>query len=304
MSYHDRPEISATQLKLIESEGWRTYEARYITGTLPPREASPAMEWGNVLETVMLEPAKVDRRVYVGPSKDEFDDLLVTDADLKAYIVAHAVDAKGATTKAAKIMAIHRAGHSPPIWDVIRAESEQARGDRIEITKQQYADALEIVELARRDENARWLFADNREVQPERFWEHSTGLRCRAKADVWLPEQRTLIDVKTTRWGNAESIKRDFLNLGYWLQDVHYSQGFEAERFYFVACSSVRPWRIFTFAYSPYERRRFARYHDGLMTEFKRRLDAGDWSEETEGVILEASAPDWWHAQKGRKYGE
>lgn len=305
MNYHDKPQVSATQLKLIDAEGWRTYEGRYITHTIPERERTAALDWGNVLETIMLEPSRVDSVVFVGPSKDDYDGLLVTDADLKAYAQNYAIDIKGATLKAAKIKAIQAAGHAPPIWDVICQEAEEARGDRIQITRDQYEDALEIVAMARQDVNAQWLFHEGREVQAERYWTHEpSGLACRGKADVWIPKRKILLDVKTTRHASVEAIKRDFLSLGYWLQDLHYSEGFEANHFYFIAVTSARPWRIFTIEFTPYERVRFARYREALLIELGRRTAANDWREDTEGVIIPAAAPEWWHKAKGERYGE
>jgi exodeoxyribonuclease VIII len=54
MNYHDRPEVSATQLKCM-AEGWRQFEAEYITKIAPFRE-SAAMELGTAIHMALLEP--------------------------------------------------------------------------------------------------------------------------------------------------------------------------------------------------------------------------------------------------------
>lgn len=56
MNYHDRPEVSATQLKCM-AEGWRQFEAEYITKTAPFRETA-AMELGTAIHMALLEPER------------------------------------------------------------------------------------------------------------------------------------------------------------------------------------------------------------------------------------------------------
>jgi hypothetical protein len=36
-----------------------------------------------------------------------------------------------------------------------------------------------------------------------------------------------------------------------------------------------------------------------MMAELRRRIDANDWAEKTEGQIITLSQPDWWHNQMG-----
>jgi hypothetical protein len=297
--YHSRPEVSASMLKTIAPDRWRDYEARYITRTVPPIETTKAMEWGRVVETVMLEPDRVDRVLYVGPSKSDYGgELLDTMDDLTAFCKRH--DIKPGRRKSDAVAAIQAAGLNPPIWDCIAAEAKTACGERIQVTRQEYDDACEIVELAKADPNTRWLFNETRDVQPVTAWEHpGTGLACRGMADVVLPTHRTVIDVKTTKATTVQQAQSDFLKLNYWLQDAHYSEGWAADRFYFMAFTSVRPWRVFTFEYSLGDRLQFKTYRDGMMAELRRRIDANDWAEKTEGQIITLSQPDWWHNQMG-----
>ena len=54
MSYHDRPELSATQLKSMAA-GWRVFESEHITKTAP-RQESAAMALGSAIHAFILEP--------------------------------------------------------------------------------------------------------------------------------------------------------------------------------------------------------------------------------------------------------
>jgi hypothetical protein len=301
MSYHERPEISASKLKLIDSDGWRAYEGRYITGTIPPPPPTDATDFGQVLETVMLEPDRVDARVFVGPAKEDYRGVLVTMDDLRAFCKANGL--KPGTRKADAIRAIRSSGFDVPIWDEIRAEADEARGNRIEVTPQQYADILEIVALAKHDSNARWLFHPSRVVQPEAFWEHeASGLKCRGRADVWLPEQRIVLDVKSTRRTTPGGCIKDCIELGYWLQNSQYREGWKAEHFYFLFFTKSRPFRIFCIDWSM-EHSAFDEYRAAILCELSDRIKTNDWSEDTEGRLLPATAPSWWSKQQGERYG-
>jgi hypothetical protein len=58
MSYHNRPELSATQLKSMAA-GWRVFEAEHITKTAP-RQESAAMALGSAIHAAILEPERFD----------------------------------------------------------------------------------------------------------------------------------------------------------------------------------------------------------------------------------------------------
>lgn len=65
--YHSRREVSATQLKCM-AEGWRQFEAEYITKTAPFRE-SAAMELGTAIHMALLEPDKFQSEYVVLPAE-------------------------------------------------------------------------------------------------------------------------------------------------------------------------------------------------------------------------------------------
>lgn len=56
IEYHSRREVSATMLKCM-AEGWRQFEAEYITKTAPFRETA-AMELGTAIHIALLEPER------------------------------------------------------------------------------------------------------------------------------------------------------------------------------------------------------------------------------------------------------
>lgn len=56
MSYHDRPEVSATMIKSM-AKGWRQFEAEFITRTAPRRDTK-ALSLGTAIHAALLEPEK------------------------------------------------------------------------------------------------------------------------------------------------------------------------------------------------------------------------------------------------------
>lgn len=70
MDYHDRPELSATQLKSMAA-GWRVFEAEHITKTAP-RQESAAMALGSAIHAAILEPDRFDADyVCIPPQCDD-----------------------------------------------------------------------------------------------------------------------------------------------------------------------------------------------------------------------------------------
>jgi len=305
MNYHDRPEVSATQLKTILTSGWREYEARYVTRTKPSKQ-SDAFDFGNMLETVMLEPEKIRDVLYVMPSKEHYCELLVTADDLKAYCVENGI--KPGKTKADNIAAILAKGNAPPIWDNEVAVAQLNRGNRIECSMQEWLDIQEIVALAKAHPVASLLFDEANRIQEEFVWrDDATGIACRCKVDVLYPghDQRVLIDVKSTRHDSAEAFARDCRELHYWVQDIHYCMGTGASHMLFIGFSKVRPFRIFCHQVQPQsvERELLEGYYAALMQELAERQATNDWSDPGEGEVRSMTHPDWWHEKMRAKLG-
>jgi hypothetical protein len=86
------------------------------------------------------------------------------------------------------------------------------------------------------------------------------------------------------------------------LQDSQYREGWKAKHFYFLFFTKSRPFRIFCIDWSM-EHSTFDEYRAAILCELSDRIKANDWSEDTEGRLLPATAPSWWTKQQGERYG-
>lgn len=76
-----------------------------------------------------------------------------------------------------------------------------------------------------------------------------TGLECRARPDRWIPETRTIVDLKSARDASPEGFARSIYKYGYHVQDALYTKGADLlklnpRRFVFVAQEKVPPYLV------------------------------------------------------------
>jgi len=70
----------------------------------------------------------------------------------------------------------------------------------------------------------------------------STGADCKAKADY--VKDKMVVDLKTAADSSPEGFSRACANFGYHMQDAHYSNGSECERFVFVVVETTYPFIV------------------------------------------------------------
>ena len=80
-----------------------------------------------------------------------------------------------------------------------------------------------------------------------RWRDAATGLECKARADLWLPELAVLADAKSCTDASRDAFARAVANNGYHAQDAMYCEGFEVaggravDAFVLIAVEKVRP---------------------------------------------------------------
>lgn len=124
-----------------------------------------------------------------------------------------------------------------------------------------------------------------------------TGLRCKARSDIYGRPERLITDLKTTADASEREFPRSIFNFGYHQQGAHYIDGAEevempAEHFIIVAIEDAAPYEVV-----PYRLREDA-IEKGreklreLRRIYKQCMESGEWPGYSD-IIVDVSLPDW-----------
>jgi len=250
----DRTAVSKTSLWTFAKRR-RLYEAQYVLGIAPEREATTAMEIGTLVDCALLEPEKFDDLVAVMPKE-----LLSADGGIRS--------------NAAKA---HR-------------DALEAAG-KIVVKQDQYDTVMAAVDAFRK-RFGKWLDAPAA-TQESIFWtDPETGLRCRCRLD-WRPLKANVVfDLKTTQDASPRAFARRCEELGYFLQDAHYSAGVEAltgeePEFYFVVQEVGHPFGNNIQRFTEDDRQRAKEFRRQLMIELAECLERNDFAEPWEAECID-----------------
>jgi exodeoxyribonuclease VIII len=197
--YHSLPSISKSGLDLIHRA-----PALYRYRRANPTPQTPAMRWGTMVHTAILEPETLSSRYIVLPD----------DAPNKP--TSRQRNAKKPSEET--IAAIQW-------WD---AFNELTVG-RETISPEESNALNDIRAMAHGDPVAGPILAKIAHVERSIFWtDTDTGIECRCRPDAIL-DNGYILDVKTTQDASADSFSRSIATYRYHVQAAFYSDGYEAE---------------------------------------------------------------------------
>jgi hypothetical protein len=253
-------------------ESRREYEARFITQTIPPPDATDSMRLGSLAHAMLLEPRELENFAVIP------DDVL-------------AVDKNGVKSRKGKLWEAfveHNAGKT-----LLKAEEFAAAMRMIEAVKSKCGDWFNVNGLA--EHEIRWT-------------DEMSGLPCKAKIDYLLPRgQRPLIlDFKTAKSSTPRSFRKAVKDYQYHLQEAHYTAGVQAlyggiPRFLFVVVKSEPPHQCRVYETPEAENaptwaaiaKDDAKFHrDVHLGELARCYKSGDWSDPGEDKIYQLHYED------------
>jgi len=281
VTYHDRPEVSATMLKSM-ARGWRTFAAEHVTKTAV-REETDAMKLGTLIHAAILEPQEYGHRYCLMP--ENVDQLPTqTIKDMQQACRQEGIKGFSKLDKAGLIETLESVG-------VETYEDWAARmiGKR-EVVKPAHAKIVdEIRHRVFHHPMARTLLSQGR---AEREWLWTTdGVDCRAKTDWTCGDM--IVDVKTCQDARPEHFARDIAQRRYDLQAAHYLDGTKAQRFIFLAVETTEPFRVRFYSLCDDDLARAFDDRVELLTEYKRRREAQDWSEPGETKLQTVFLPNY-----------
>jgi exodeoxyribonuclease VIII len=203
--YHARPEISKSQLDLI-----RRSPALFRHRLTHPQERTPAMRWGTLVHTAVLEPDQLPLTTVIAPT----------------------VDRRTKDGKAA--------------WEAFQL---QAAGREV-ITAEESIELIDIASAIERHESAGRALAMVDKVETSIIWtDEDTGMACRCRPDAIL-SNGLIVDLKTTQDASPEGFAKSIANFRYHVQAAYYSDGYTAafgeapKGFMFIAVEKTAPYLV------------------------------------------------------------
>ncbi len=83
-------------------------------------------------------------------------------------------------------------------------------------------------------------FSIDREVSI--FWKHASGIKCKARADLWEIGEGVVLDYKTCQDASPDAFERAIRHWGYDLSAVHYYEGTNCSRYGWICVESKPPY--------------------------------------------------------------
>ena len=252
--YHsDTATISKHGLDLI-NRAPALYQHKLLN---PETERAPALRWGSLVHTRVLEPHLWDETTIVAPDIDR-------------------------RTKVGK-----------EAWESFIALA----GGREVISRDEALELEAIAAAVRAHPSAAALLDGDVSVEDSVYWtDEETGIACRARPDL-IRCDGIVVDLKTTQDASAGSFARDAAKYRYHVQAAFYLDGLRAngvavDSFAFVAVEKSSPFLVQCFvADDDFVTAGRAAYRRDLEL-YKRCLTSGDWPGYAE-TIQPLSLPAW-----------
>lgn len=234
----------------------RLFEAEYVLGTAPARDPSKVMDIGTLADAGLLEPHRLHELYVVYPES--------------------VLSKSGTTnTNAARDFEDENPGKI-----CIRQKHFETVSAMVESVKAKFGDWLKLPS----------------ERQQSIFWtEPESGIRCKCRPDWRILRSSDgivrVFDLKTTGDASPRAFARRCEEMGYAIQDAHYSEGVFAltERdveFYFAVVETDFPFACNIQQVKPDDRERARSLRRQLLRELRDCRESGDYSESWESEII------------------
>jgi hypothetical protein len=260
MNYHDRPEVSYSQLKVLKDSP-REFEAKYITRTME-QETTDAMDKGTAVHLVLLEPEKAASELVCIPSE----------------VLA---------SNGAKI------GGK---WKEFEAEHQGKTLLKVD----DYDKVMWAANAVRQHAIGRQFIELKRQTEVEILWQRNDiALRSKLDlvSGPYVVDLKTTAKLREDDF--AKSVARFHYPLqgAMYLQAAqqHYERDFY---FAWLCVETEAPYRVRVYQLTEEAKQLGQTMFDKLLEEYADRLARGDWSEPNESNIIDVPMPSWYVTQE------
>lgn len=117
--------------------------------------------------------------------------------------------------------------------------------------------------------------------EPERivYWMDDSGLRCRAKIDIHIPDESEVVDLKTTT--RPVTVKHFLEHVRQWNlydQAAHYLTAVKALKYKWIVAQTVPPWRVAVFVANPKRLEYALERRAATLRAMYYRITNNDWT--------------------------
>lgn len=263
--------VNQSRLKTLQVSP-ELYCGRYVTGTIPPIKATPAMVFGSTVETYLRTG---DHGCTLVPPE-----VLTSNG--------------------------HRRGKA---WEEWRDAQDSGRELLIqsEWNDRRIPDLERIAANIDAHEKARLLIRESEWHWRNVWCDASTGLTCKVEIDCVYHglDSHVLADLKTTSDTSPEAFARQAANLGYDIQAAFYVDAYAEQHgrslpYVLVCVRNVEPYDVEVYrmddAFVDIGRRKYR----SLIEDLARRVRQNDWKSATHGLICTLSKPRWYGVDDDR----
>ncbi len=289
--YHAAPGLSSTQVKCFVNQSPRHYQWRYILNMTEHKE-SDAMLLGTLTHCLVLEPNEFERRFEQELQLEDYQDVLRTVPELKAYCDKNNLQTTGVKQELIKRVMDH--DNKAPVWDVMLSRQKESK-KRI-VSSGLWDKARMMRDGVFSNPDATVLFSQGDGEVSAWGTHEATGQLIKCRSD-WLRADGVCTDLKTCGCASPDSFARDCARYGYALQEAHYTQtlnsaGIDCNLFIFVAVESEAPYLCQVYTLDDRSRSVAETRYEKAMMQLAQCQQSDKWPGYAE-PISELSLPGW-----------
>ena len=222
--YHADPSLGSTDIKHLRRSVADYWWRSWMNPLQEESKDTDATLFGSALHKLVLEGREAFEEAYaVRPDKEDFEGLLDTAADLRAFLKDSGQIVSG--TKPELIERARTVENHPPIWELLMEEFEAEAEGKIILAQRVYHEVLVGAQMVVKNPSLRKSFVGGI-PEVSIFWVEG-DVPCKARIDYLKP--RAVVDLKSFSNSMGKPFDRAALhsiwNYGYHISCAHYLRG-------------------------------------------------------------------------------
>jgi hypothetical protein len=184
---------SASVSKAMLRSPWDAWASSWMN-RLRPEKKSEALKLGKANHVMLLEGERAfGERYDIEPVKEDYEGLLTTQNDMKAYLREHGNKVTG--TNAELTARIREFDAIVPIWHEITAEFESNLNGRLDLKREKWLEIQRARFVLNNLPSTAELFSQPGAAEVSIFWIGPFGVPMKCRLDKWLVG--AIVDLKT-----------------------------------------------------------------------------------------------------------